>query len=81
MANLMDKTQFSQVQNQTDIRQLFNQARQNPQAFEEQMRRLNPQGYNQALQIRNSINNPQEVVIQMLQQRGFNPNVIQLFNL
>lgn len=60
---------------------IANQARQNPRAFEEYFRRNNPQAYQRALQIRNSVANPQEVVLQMAQQRGVNPNILKLFNL
>lgn len=84
----MDKFQFqstmspqqapSQGPNLFDI---ANQARQNPKAFEENFKRNNPQAYQRALQIRNSVANPQEVVLQMAQQRGLNPNIIKMFNL
>lgn len=64
-----------------NIFDIVNQARQNPKAFEENFKRNNPQAYQRALQIRNSVANPQEVVLQMAQQRGVNPNIIKMFNL
>jgi hypothetical protein len=60
---------------------LATQAKQNPQAFEDYMRKNNPQAYQRALQLRNSVANPQELVLQMLQQRGLNPNVLKMFDL
>ena len=88
MSNPMDKFQFqstmtpqqgqSQGPNIFDIAQ---QARQNPQAFEDHVRRTNPQAYQRAMQIRNSVNNPQQVITQMIQQQGLNPNIIKMFNL
>ena len=83
----MDQFQFQQQNlrqtpsNNPNIINAYNQARQNPRAFEEQVRRNNPQAYQRALQLRNSISNPQEVVLQMLQQRGINPGIINMINL
>lgn len=90
MNNPMDKFQFqsqsimtpNQAQYQSpNIFDIVNQAKQNPKAFEEQFRKNNPQAYQRALNIRNSFNNPQEIVLQMAQQRGINPNIIKMFNL
>lgn len=88
MNNPMDKFQFqstmtpqqgpSQNPNIFDIAQ---QARQNPKAFEDHVRRNNPQAYQRAMQIRNSVNNPQQVVMQMAQQRGLNSNLLKMFDL
>lgn len=63
-----------------DLSQLVQQARQNPQAFEEQIRRTNPQAYQQALQIRNSAN-PQAIIMQMAQARGINPNILRMLGI
>jgi hypothetical protein len=54
---------------------------QNPRAFEEQIRRNNPQVYQRAMQIRNSVANPQQAVMQMAQQRGFNPNILRMLDI
>lgn len=84
----MDKFQFQsamtpqQSQRQsTNIFDIAQQARQNPKAFEDHVRRTNPQAYQRALQIRNSVNNPQQVVMQMAQQQGLNQNVLKMFDL
>ena len=58
----------------------FNQARQNPQQFEEYMRRSNPQAYQQACQIRNC-SNPRQVILQLAQSRGVNPNILSMFGI
>lgn len=83
MANLMDKTLFQQapLNNQNDVYSVVRQARQNPKAFEDYVKNNNPQAYQQALQIRNSVNNPQQFVMQMAQQRGINPNILRMLDL
>lgn len=71
--------QASQAQS-GNINDLIQQARQNPQAFEEYVKRANPQGYQQALQIRNSAN-PQAMIRQMAQMRGVNPSIFQMLGI
>lgn len=90
MANLMDNVRFNSVQPQAactmdssipyDLREVVQQARQNPRAFEERISQMNPQGYQRALQIRNSAN-PQSIIMQMAQSRGIGPNIFKLFGL
>ena len=81
MSNLMDNTPFnSNAPNQHNIEMLIQQIKQNPQAFEEQVRRNNPQAYQMALQIRNSPNT-QAVVMNMMQAKGFNPNILNMLGL
>ena len=81
MSNLMDSTSFnSSMPNQQNIETLIQQIRQNPQAFEEQIRKTNPQAYQMALQIRNSPN-PQAIIMQMMQAKGFNPNILRMLGL
>lgn len=81
MSNLMDNTPFnSNVPNQYNVEMLIQQIKQNPQAFEEQVRRNNPQAYQMALQIRNS-SNPQAIIMQMMQAKGFNPNILNMLGL
>ncbi len=80
MPNLMDSTPFNNMQNgfnqqNVNIETLIQQIKQNPSMFEEQMRRNNPQAYQMALQIRNSPN-PRQIIMQMIQQKGFNPNIL-----
>lgn len=90
MSSPMDKFQFSQAGTQypanvqaspPNLAQALNQARRNPQAFEEQFRRNNPQAYQQALQIRNSFANPQQAVMQVAQQRGIDPNILRMLDM
>ena len=59
---------------------VLKQARQNPRAFEEHVKRTNPQAYQRALQLRN-VANPQQLVMQMMQQRGINPNVLRMLDI
>ena len=81
MANLMDTTPFNgNMPNSQNMEAFINQIRQNPQAFEEQIRRTNPQAYQMALQIRNSPN-PQAMIMQMMQSRGFNPNIMRMLGI
>lgn len=84
MANLMDNTPFNPVQscngNGCDIVQQFNEIRQNPRAFEEHLKKTNPQAYQQAMQIRNSAN-PQAIIMQMAQQRGVHPSILRTLGL
>lgn len=83
----MDRFQFSQIgtpqnsQNSPNLAQVLNQAKRNPQAFEEQFKRNNPYAYQQALQIRNSFANPQQAVMQVMQQRGINPNILRMLDM
>ena len=84
MPNLMDNIPFQNApfcdNNTCDIMQQIDQIRQNPRAFEEHLKRTNPQAYQQALQIRNSAN-PQAIISQMARQRGVNPNVLRMLGL
>lgn len=79
MSNPMDKA-FGNIPNQQSIETLIQQIRQNPQAFEEHIRNSNPQAYQQALQIRNS-QNPQAIIMQMMQSRGINPNILRMLGI
>lgn len=82
MPNLMDSARFNSIpqQQMPDFQQMVMQARQNPQAFEEQFKRANPQAYQQAMQIRNG-GNARSAVMQMLQSKGINPNILQMLGL
>ena len=76
MPNLMDK-QFNNFQNNIpfEFQNAINQARQNPKAFEEHVKRTNPQAYQQALNIMN-LQNPQAAILQMMQAKGINPAIL-----
>lgn len=84
MANLMDNIPFNAVQacngNGCDIVQQFNEIRQNPRAFEEHIKKTNPQAYQYAMQIRNSTN-PRAIIMNMAQQKGINLNLIKSLGL
>ena len=82
MPNLMDNASFNAIRQEQlpNFQQIVMQARQNPQAFEEQFKRANPQAYQQAMQIRNS-GNARSAVMQMLQSKGINPSILQMLGL
>lgn len=82
MPNLMDRAPFNGIRQESmpDFQQMVMQARQNPKAFEEQFKRANPQAYQQAMQIRDS-GNARSAVMQMLQSKGINPNVLRMLGL
>ena len=74
MLNPMDNA-FANTSNEQNIDALIQQIKQNPAAFEDYVRKTNPQGYQRALQIRN-LQNSQAVIMQMMQSSGFNPNIL-----
>ena len=75
----MNYTPIGPVQDNS-FENILKQARQNPKAFEEHIKRTNPQAYQRALELRN-IGNPQQVVMQMMQQRGINPNILRMLDI
>lgn len=84
MPNLMDSTQFvsqgipnASPQNVFDV---VRQAKQNPRAFEEMVMRMNPQGYQRALQIRNS-QNPKALVMEMARAQGIPPDIFHMLGI
>ena len=79
MSNPFNRVPFKSV-NQPDLTQIIQRAKQNPQAFEEHIKRTNPAAYQQAMQIRNSAN-PQAVIMQMAQAKGINPNVLSMLGI
>lgn len=95
MTNLMDNIQFNPVPTQPapmgsnctinpnitcDLRNLIQNARQNPQWLEQEVKRINPQGYQQALQIKNSAN-PIQVIMQMAQANRVHPSILQMLGI
>lgn len=80
--NLMDRSPFNSapMMAQPNIGQIIQQIRQNPAAFEEQLRLNNPQAYQMAMQIRNS-QNPQALIMQLMQQKGVNPSILNMFGI
>lgn len=59
---------------------IIQQAKSNPKGFEDYIKRTNPQAYQQAMQIRNS-QNPKAIIMQMMQSKGINPNVLNMLGL
>lgn len=86
MANLMDRVQFtSSVPHNNappneDIFDVIKRAQQDPLGFEEMVKKVNPEGYQQALRIRDSAN-PKAIIMEMAKQRGANPNIIRMLDL
>lgn len=83
MLNPMDSASYNNVMSPNapqNIEQLVQQIKQNPQAFEEYVRNNNPQAYQMALNIRNA-QNPQAIIMQMLQTKGINPNILSMFGI
>ena len=81
MNNPMDRIPFNNAQNQGyNLMDIIQRAQQDPFAFEEQIKRNNPQGYQRALQIRNCAN-PRDAILQLAQERGMNPNILRMFGL
>lgn len=78
--SLINNVPFNSVQNfQGSPEQVFHQARQNPVAFENFIRQTNPEGYNQALRIRNSPN-PKSLILEQAKMKGINPSLINLIS-
>ena len=90
MSNPMDNLQFQAVQPNSgctfaqnmpcDLKAVIQQARQNPKWLEQEVQRLNPQGYQMALQIRNS-SNPMQMVMQMAQRNNVHPSILQFLGI
>lgn len=80
MPNPMDSIPFNTASHSQNLEAVIQQIKQNPQAFEDHIRKTNPQAYQQALQIRNS-QNPQTIIMQMIQSRGINPNVLSMLGI
>ena len=82
MPNPMDIGVMQQVPAtpNNNLMELVQRARQNPRAFEEQVKQMNPQAYQQAMQIRNSAN-PQALIMQMAKCRGINPGILQMLGI
>jgi hypothetical protein len=63
-----------------DLKDIIQRARQNPQWLEQEVQRINPQGYQMAMRIRQS-GNPIAAVMQMAQQQGIHPSILHYFGL
>lgn len=71
---------FSPMANSQNVIQMFQQIKANPQAYAQQLSQTNPLAYQQMLQIMNS-QNPRAAIIQLAQQKGLNPNILQMLGL
>jgi len=83
MANPFNSVPFAPVaqpSSQNNFTQIVQQAKQDPRAFEENLKRTNPAAYQQALQIRNSPN-PQALIMQMAQARGISPDILRMLGI
>ena len=89
MMNPMDNLQFQQVPNTgctfnqgvpCDLKQIITQARQNPAWLEQEVKRMNPQGYQMALQIRNS-GNPTQAIMQLARANNVHPSILQMLGI
>ena len=92
MSSPLDNLQFTPVQNNTnsscnfaqgvpcDLKDIIQRARQNPQWLEQEVKRINPQGYQMALQIRQGAN-PMQMVMQMAQANKVHPSILQYLGL
>lgn len=79
MSSPMDKVPFVNPP-QNELINLLQQARQNPKAFENQLRSTNPKAYEMACKIRNSPNR-QQAILQLARERGVDPNIFRMFGL
>jgi hypothetical protein len=66
--------------NSQNLLRTFQQIQANPQEYARQLSQTNPLAYQQVLQIMNSPN-PQAAVIQLAQQRGINPSMLQMLGI
>lgn len=86
MPNLMDSAVFtpSVPQNNApaneNIFDVIKRAQQDPLGFEEAVKKMNPEGYQRAVQIRNCTN-PKAMAIEMARAQGVDPNILSMLGL
>lgn len=89
MSNPLDNLQFNQVSQNNctfaqsipcDLKDIIQKARQNPTWLEQEVQRVNPQGYQMALQLRQSAN-PMQAVLQLAQANKVHPSILQYLGL
>lgn len=79
----MDNVKFTSVgptNNQGNIFDVIQKAKQDPLGFEEMVKQMNPEGYQRALQIRNCAN-PRAMAIEMARAQGVDPNILSMLGL
>ncbi len=80
MSNTMDKMMSTPMgSSEPNLQAMYQQARSNPRAFEEHIKRTNSQAYQLAMQMRNT-STPQEAIMRLAQQRGIDPNILRMLN-
>ena len=80
MNNMNNPMNMIPMQPVNGFENIIQQAKNNPRGFEDYIRQTNPQAYQQAMQIRNS-QNPKAIIMQMMQSKGINPNVLNMLGL
>ena len=86
MPNPMDNVRFySSVPQSTapaneSIFDIIKRAQEDPLGFEEMVKRMNPEGYQRAVQIRNCAN-PKAMAIEMARAQGVDPNILGMLGL
>ncbi len=86
MPNPMDNVRFySSVPQSTapaneNIFDIIKRAQEDPLGFEEMVKRMNPEGYQRAVQIRNCAN-PKAMAIEMARAQGVDPNILGMLGL
>ena len=81
MSSPMDNFQYNQAQMPNDIVSLISKVKSNPIAFEEEIKKSNPDLYNAALKLKNSNSNPKALVMEIMRQRGIDTSILSLFGL
>lgn len=86
MTNPMDNVRFyssvpqSAAPANESIFDIIKRAQEDPLGFEEMVKRMNPEGYQRAVQIRNCAN-PKAMVIEMARAQGVDPNILGMLGL
>lgn len=93
MSSPLDNVQFNTIPNQQpngqctfaqgipcDLKDIIQRAQQNPQWLEQEVQRINPQGYQMAMRIRQS-GNPMQFVMQMAQANRVHPSILNYLGL
>lgn len=93
MSSPLDHVQFNTIPNQQtpgqctfaqgvpcDLKDIIQRAQQNPQWLEQEVQRINPQGYQMAMRIRQSAN-PMQMVMQLAQANRVHPSILNYLGL
>ena len=93
MPSPLDNIQFNTVPNQApqtqctfaqvvpcDLKDIIQKAQQNPKWLEQEVQRVNPQGYQMAMWIRQSAN-PMQIAMQLAQANKVHPSILNYLGL